>query len=466
MKETVMMNEKEKLALDILEASRDRLLLQLTFLAPAIFRLPLVSDPEGTLFTDGSQLNYGVMHVLKTCKLQKELMIHDYLHTVLHCLFRHPFIGKAVVREYWDLSCDLAVENALQELDISCVESFRTLQLREVLEKIRGKVSLMSAEHIYQYMKNDAEASENLLRYSALLKADDHSCWYVLSEKTGGRNKSSGKTDDKDKASGKENLPDSRENIKEQIFALAGSGKARKQWLDISSFVQSDMETFSKSRGKGYGKLLKVLAFTNRERCDYAAFLKRFSVYGEVNRLSHNEFDYIYYTFGLNRYGNMPLVEPLEYSESKRIREFVIAIDTSASVDGKLIRKFIKKTWELLKSEESYFRKVNIHIIQCDKEIQEDHKITGLKELDDFLASFQARGFGGTDFRPVFDYVDRLIEEKEFQRLKGLIYFTDGDGIFPPRKPAYDTAFVFLDNGYAGRDIPIWAACIRWDEYT
>ena len=233
-----------------MEASRDRLLLQLTFLAPAVFRLPLVSDPEGTLSTDGSQLNYGVMHVLKTYMLQKELMIHDYLHTVLHCLFHHPFIGKAVVREYWDLSCDLAVENVLQELDVSFVESFRTLQLRESLEKIREKVSLMSAEHIYQYIKNHAEALEDLSRYSALLQADDHSCWYVLYEKSEGKNKSSGKTDGKDKASGKENLPDSSENIKEQVFALAGSGKARKQWLDISSFVQNDMETFSKSRGR------------------------------------------------------------------------------------------------------------------------------------------------------------------------------------------------------------------------
>ena len=476
MEERVMMNEKEKLALDILEASRDRLLLQLSFLAPAIFSLPLVPAPEGTLSTDGSQLNYGVIHILKTCKLQKELMFHDYLHTVLHCLFHHPFIGKAVVREYWDLSCDLAVENILQELDVSFAESFRTLQLREILEKIREKTSLMSAEHIYQYLKNDAEALEELSRYSALLSADDHSCWYVLPEKAGDKDSSSGETDDKGrtsgntgdkgKASAEENLPRSRESIKEQVFALAGSGKARRQWLDISSSVQADMETFSKSRGRGYGGFLKLLEFTNRERCDYAAFLKRFSVYGEVNRLSHNEFDYIYYTLGLNRYGNMPLIEPLEYSESKRIREFVIAIDTSASVDGELIRRFVKKTWELLKSEESYFRRINIHIIQCDQEIQEDYKITGPAELVDFLDSFQVRGFGGTDFRPVFDYVDRLIEEKELQRLKGLIYFTDGDGIFPPGKPAYDTAFVFLDDSYIRRDIPIWAACVRWDDYA
>ncbi len=35
-------------------------------------------------------------------------------------------------------------------------------------------------------------------------------------------------------------------------------------------------------------------------------------------------------------YGNMPLVEPLEYKETDRVRDFVIAIDTSESVRGRL----------------------------------------------------------------------------------------------------------------------------------
>lgn len=68
------------------------------------------------------------------------------------------------------------------------------------------------------------------------------------------------------------------------------------------------------------------------------------------------------------------------------------------------------------------------------------------------------RGFGGTDFRPVFSYVDQLIEKKEFENLKGLVYFTDGMGIYPTKKPNYDTAFVFLDEDYVETpDVPSWA---------
>ena len=67
------------------------------------------------------------------------------------------------------------------------------------------------------------------------------------------------------------------------------------------------------------------------------------------------------------------------------------------------------------------------------------------------------KGRGGTDFRPVFKYVDELIRNKEFSNLKGLIYFTDGYGIFPERPPLYNAAFVFLDEGFEQPKVPAWA---------
>ena len=67
------------------------------------------------------------------------------------------------------------------------------------------------------------------------------------------------------------------------------------------------------------------------------------------------------------------------------------------------------------------------------------------------------KGFGGTDFRPVFDHVERLRKAHEFTNLKGLIYFTDGLGTYPERKPDYDTAFVFLDEDYQNPQVPPWA---------
>ena len=153
----------------------------------------------------------------------------------------------------------------------------------------------------------------------------------------------------------------------------------------------------------------------------------------------------------------MPLIEPLEYKEVKRIREFVIAIDTSGSVAGETVQRFVQKTYNILKSTESFFSKINLHIIQCDADVQEDAKITSQEEFDEYLKTMKLRGLGGTDFRPVFRYVDELIRNREFTNLKGLIYFTDGYGTFPEKMPDYQTAFVFLDDEYNNPDVPPWA---------
>lgn len=153
----------------------------------------------------------------------------------------------------------------------------------------------------------------------------------------------------------------------------------------------------------------------------------------------------------------MPLIEPLEYKEVKRIKEFVIAIDTSGSVSGELVQHFIQKTYNILKQEESFFTKINLHIIQCDAEIQQDVKITSQEEFDEYLKDMQLYGFGGTDFRPVFDYVEKLRQDREFINLKGLIYFTDGWGEFPVSQPDYHTAFVFIEDDYYNPEVPVWA---------
>ena len=73
-------------------------------------------------------------------------------------------------------------------------------------------------------------------------------------------------------------------------------------------------------------------------------------------------------------------------------------------------------------------------------------------------------GFGGTDFRPVFTYVDKLVKNKEFSNLKGLIYFTDGKGVFPEKKPDYETAFVFVRDEYEIPEVPPWAIKLVLDK--
>jgi predicted metal-dependent peptidase len=141
----------------------------------------------------------------------------------------------------------------------------------------------------------------------------------------------------------------------------------------------------------------------------------------------------------------------------KRVKEFVIAIDTSGSCSGETVEAFINKTYNILKQGENFFTKINVHIVQCDSEIQDVVKVTNQQEFEHYLQTMQLKGFGGTDFRPVFDYVDAQIQAKEFTDLKGLIYFTDGYGTFPAKKPNYHTAFVFLEEDYGEPKVPNWA---------
>ena len=228
-------------------------------------------------------------------------------------------------------------------------------------------------------------------------------------------------------------------------------------WQTISERMQVDLETFGKQRGINPGAMTQNQMAVNREKYDYTSFLKKFAVMGEAMKINDDEFDYIFYTYGLQLYEKMPLIEPLEYKEIKAIKEFVIAIDTSGSTSGELVQKFVQKTYNILKSTESFFTKINLHIIQCDADIQEDKKITCQEDFDEYLKTIQIHGLGGTDFRPVFEHVEHLRKNKEFTNLKGLIYFTDGYGAFPAKKPDYDTVFVFIDDEYNNPDVPPWA---------
>ena len=168
-------------------------------------------------------------------------------------------------------------------------------------------------------------------------------------------------------------------------------------------------------------------------------------------------FDYIFYNYGMQLYGNMPLIEPLETKEVNRIQDFVIVIDTSMSCKGELVQKFLEETYSVLQESQSFFRKMQIHILQCDEQVRQDRKITSQEELKEYMEHVELTGQGGTDFRPPFAYVEELRARGEFTRLRGLLYFTDGYGIFPAKKPDYETAFIFMKEDYQDVDVPPWA---------
>lgn len=222
---------------------------------------------------------------------------------------------------------------------------------------------------------------------------------------------------------------------------------------ELLSFISEGFGT----KGKSWGNSRETADIEKQTSVDYRHFLQRFTVPKEEAVLDMDAFDYIPYHYGLTYYGNMPFLEPLEYREVNGLDELAIAIDTSGSCSGSIVRRFLTETWNILSQRENFFSKMRLHLLQCDSILQEHRIFTSVEEWEEALPHIKILGHGNTDFRPVFSYLDRLIAGKEIRHLRGLLYFSDGDGIFPEKKPAYETAFIFLNRETEKHKLPDWA---------
>lgn len=479
------------LGMQILLLARNTLMVNLRFMENALGRFTLVpvDDADVTYRVDGEKIEFNARHVLEQFKDSQKRVNRSYLHMVLHCVFRHEFVSARVDHSCWSLAADISVENMINSIDLDCTRTEQEAAQIPIIEDLRGKVQYLTAECIYDYLLAQRLSPQELEDLEQQFIADNHENWFPKFERSedssqrsargrqnsNGRKNPSESEEEKDRNpedgiyGGSEQVPedmphfdgtefeDDNVDDDEDLMALNANKKLQEQWEKIAQDMQTELETFGATRGVKAGDMVYNLEAVNREKYDYEEFLKKFSGYGEEITTNDEEFDNNFYTYGLRLYENMPLIEPLEYKEMKKIRDFVIAVDTSGSVMGEVVQKFIRHTYTVLKSQENFFHKINVHIIQCDAEIQEDKKITSQEEFDEYMETMKLRGFGGTDFRPVFHYVDDLIAKHEFTNLKGLIYFTDGFGTFPERPPEYRAAFVYLNDYYANPDVPPWA---------
>lgn len=452
--------EYQALAAKIMTFARDQIMVSMRFLDRALFRMPMIpTDTVETYGVNGRVIYFQAEHVLRSFRQEPNRCTRAFLHMILHCIFSHPFQYEKMEREYWDFACDVAVEQSILDLRLADTRLDADTKREKLLKQFAEEVPALTAERVYRFLKDHPERAGEWLASTRLFVQDDHIHWIPPKEVDAADRTGDTITMDTRTAMMGCHEADTGEEGEDQVEDLEEAlvGQSQDDWADVSQHAKLDLETFSREQGFGAGSLLRNLKEALREKYDYGAFLKRFAVLGEEMHINDEEFDYVYYTYGLQLYGNLPLVEPLEYRENKRIREFVIAIDTSGSCQGATVEKFLRKTYDILKNTESYFRRVNIHIIQCDSKIQRDVKVTSDEEFDAYMQDVELSGFGGTDFRPVFAYVDEMIARHEFQDLRGLIYFTDGQGTFPERMPDYETAFVFIEEGYTIPEVPSWA---------
>lgn len=557
----------------ILNQSRYELSLSMRHLARALDRLPYEMDfNTQRMGTEGERIHFHPEFIFQLFMESPQKLNRLYMHSLLHCLFRHMFKNEDKKEELWNMACDIHVEYVLDSLDVDLLKRPAGEYRENTFQRLEEKIKTLSAERIYQYLEEadlDYDAWERLERE---FYKDDHVFWKVIdrkdapgqegegdgdgaplplpedftpnesssqnskpsedssaqngassegeskeeknqeagnqepenrgSENQGAENQESenreaenqesknqeSKSSDKGEGEGNSGEDSQGEGTQEDSQSGNSSGKKQeerkkaenrkptgqeqreereakkkrdelsKEWEDISKRTEQEIEHSSKEKQEEQGSLAWFLRLEQKKYTDFRDFLRRLSVDREEMEVDLDSFDYGYYYYGLEQYGNMPLIEENEYREGRKLQELVIAIDTSHSTKGEMVKGFLEETAGILKQKDAFFQKVKVHILECDDELRKDICLENVEDLEQYSKNFAVKGGYGTDFRPVFRYVSDLQKRGELKNLKGLMYFTDGKGRYPKEAPPYVTAFVFPKGEDIDDDnVPFWA---------
>lgn len=414
-----------------------------------------------------------------------------YLHMIVHCLFLHILPPGETDRQLWSLACDIAAsvlterifpglfskiwysdkqlpedpfpgrQSADQEF-FSKTPADRKKELR-VLLNTDEQFPISSAAAVFHLLECDPKRAEALMGRFIL---DDHSRWEPV-QKTNVFRQSSGKDPAKhtDGTAGRFSCSQNHAASAPQPSALSQSCRQDmlRRWARAANDHKGGAGASSPRFGLMPGSRQDRMEKKEEGQYNFGRYLKRFSVTGEEMQLDTDSFDYIPYHYGMEHYGSLPFLEPLEYTETSKVEELVIAIDTSGSCSLQLVRRFLGETRKMLTEKEHFFTRMRVHIFQCDSMIQDYRLIHSREEWSRYEDRLSIAGRGGTNFTPVFDRVGQMLKAGSIKKLKGLLYFSDGDGIYPQEKPSYETAFIFPDFRFLELRIPPWVVklCLK-----
>lgn len=201
-------------------------------------------------------------------------------------------------------------------------------------------------------------------------------------------------------------------NIKENL-----NEKDEEQW-EYSATLAKEVAMRKSLMPLGFERLAKKVVAQN---IDW-----KFELYNAINRHMRNNYAFmppnkkhLYRGFAL----------PSLTSDTLSL---IVAIDTSGSIQEDILGAFIEEFKSIMQN----FPSVNIELLIADAKVHAHYSFKGADEIN-----FALKGGGGTDYRPVFDYIDA-----NFPMASMLLYFTDGDGIFPRIPPSYEVLWALSNK--------------------
>jgi predicted metal-dependent peptidase len=397
-----------------LAAARTRLILDKPFLGALALRLPLVAaDPKWCLTssTDARNLYYNPAYI---DALSLEETQFALAREALHCGLSHFARRQHRVKARWDIACDHSINGLLVKDGL--VPPPGTL----VMDVYDG----MTAEEIYPYIKDNDNDDPN--EEDAQTGQDSEPANSGAQTGDDNRDGGQGKSSEEEKQSGgasegqqAEQLDGVRGAEQPQPLTASEQDALATQWQQRMAGAALQAQ----QAGKLGGLLGRMVGDLLQPKLPWRMLLARY-----MTQLARDDYSYARPS---RREGEM-IMPSLRSSQAN----IVVVLDTSGSVSNEELSEFLAEI-NTLKAQ----LRAGITLHACDTELAKDGP-WAFEAWEEFKLPKEFHGGGGTDFRPIFDWIERQGKSPDM-----LLYFTDAEGEFPPIEPSYPV--IWLVKGKA-----------------
>ena len=389
---------------------RQQLLVKWPFIGSVIMRMELVPVRDDRLQTAATNGDCIFVDIDFYAKLTKEQRLFVLAHEVWHCVMLHIARTGKRNRKLFNIAIDLEIHFTL--LDEKMSEPF-------VLPHEPSWAKL-PAEEIYE---------ELLKQVNGQKKPSSEWCNGKTS-KNFEQNKESFDThifhDDSDKKD--ENTPsDTSANNAAGEFVVDDDYHP---FVTVEAIertrgrVISAVQQLERTQGHLPANLVALLDKVRKPSLPWQELLKQFvtSCYGGKRRWLPPSRRHVWQDLYLPS------------MRDERLKA-VVALDTSGSTQYDLAM-FFGELVSLMRS----FGHFELTVIQCDADVHDVQIFTDAR-LPEKDHRWKIMGGGGTDFRPVFDYVHKKSLKPDL-----LLFFTDGYGDAPANPPPYPVMWILTNN--------------------
>lgn len=372
--------------------------------------------------TNGVTLYYDPDIILRQ---GREQTMKQIMHIMLHGLLGHFRIKDDYKQQMLrDLMMDIQVDYLQSRM--GGVATRRSYFMTNSLDELVQSDYSMSS---YYRLLEKKEQHSRLEHYQYGLRVDDHRMW------------------DEDMSEGhRQEVMELWGEIQQVVLGEEGEGMGG---FEVIAGVLM---------GKGKGDDEESFGIGNGSGRNYKELLTELFRPKEICREEPDSIDYMFYSYGLELYGDVPLMEPLEITERPALHTLAIAVDVSGScVSAEIMEKFWGETYDCISQVKAQQVEGEVLLLQCDAAIQEEQRIC-LADFHEKPTTIEVKGCGGTSFIPIFERLKEL--EAEDMKVDALIYLTDGEGDYPKEKTDYPVYFVLpkeaLSSWYVKEKMPEW----------